>query len=55
MGVILRHLVSMHERRFMLQRRKDFAVGQPVIEDGADVIGVRLCRDKRSKALLVSA
>jgi len=54
-GVILRHLVSMHERRFMLQRRKDFAVGQPVIEDGADVIGVRLCRDKRSKALLVSA
>ena len=45
----------MHERRFMLQRHKDFAVGVPVIEDGADVIGVRLCRHNRSKALLVSA
>jgi len=39
----------------MLQRRKYFAVGLPVTEDGADVIGVRLFRDKRSKALLESA
>jgi hypothetical protein len=45
----------MHERRFTLQRRKYFAVGLPVTEDGADVIAVRLCKDKRSKALLVSA
>jgi hypothetical protein len=39
----------------MLQRRKDFAVALRVTEDGADVIGVRLRKDKRSKSLLVSA
>ena len=39
----------------MLQRRKDFAIGLPVTEDGADVIGVLLCRHRRSKALLVFA
>jgi len=37
----------------MLQRRKDFAFGLPVIEDGADVIGVRLCGGERSEARLV--